>query len=263
MTLSIASSLTRDPVAPVTEPAILLDTVSVRYIAPGERIGSFKEYAIRRLQGRVDFRVVWALREVSLSIGVGEVFGIIGRNGAGKSTLLKVLARVLRPTSGRVVVRGRVAPLLELGSGFHVELTGRENVYLNGMLLGMSAADLDRLYPEIVEFAEIGEFIDAPLRTYSTGMVTRLGFAVATAQRPEILLLDEVLSVGDIGFQEKCKARIDDFRRQGTTIILISHSPQLLRDTCARAAWLDHGHLRGSGAVDDVLAAYLSSIAGE
>jgi ABC-type polysaccharide/polyol phosphate transport system ATPase subunit len=261
--LSIASSVNRRAAAPASAPTIALDTVSVRYIAPVERVLSFKEYTIRRLQGKVDHREVWALREVSLTVEGGEVFGVVGHNGAGKSTLLKVLARVLRPTSGRVVVRGRVAPLLELGSGFHVELTGRENVYLNGLLLGMSGADMDRLYPEIVEFAGVGEFIDAPLRTYSTGMVTRLGFAVATAMRPDILLLDEVLSVGDVGFQEKCKARIDDFRRQGTTIILISHSPTLLREACGRAAWLDHGHLRVAGAVDAVLDAYLASIAAE
>jgi ABC-2 type transport system ATP-binding protein/lipopolysaccharide transport system ATP-binding protein len=263
MSLSIASSANRRAATADTAPTIMLDAVSVRYIAPVERILSFKEYMIRRLRGQVEQREIWALREVSLTVEAGEVFGVVGRNGAGKSTLLKVLARVLRPTSGRVVVRGRVAPLLELGSGFHVELTGRENVYLNGLLLGMSAADIDRLYPEIVAFAGVDEFIDAPLRTYSTGMVARLGFAVATAQRPDILLLDEVLSVGDVGFQEKCTARIADFRRQGTTIILISHSPTLLRQTCARAAWLDHGRLQAIGGVNEVLDAYLASMAGE
>lgn len=260
--MSLASSATAaaDVAGGALDPTICLESVSVKYVFPVERLQSFKEYAIRSLQRRIIRNEFWALREVSLEIRRGETFGIVGRNGAGKSTLLKVISRVMRPTSGRVVVRGRVAPLLELGAGFHPELTGRENVFLNGTLLGMSTAEIDRLFPEIVEFAEIGDFIDAPLRTYSTGMGARLGFAVATARRPDILLIDEVLSVGDMGFQEKCKARIDSFRQQGTTILLIAHSPQLIREVCARAAWLDGGRGRAYGAVDAVLDAYAASI---
>jgi ABC-type polysaccharide/polyol phosphate transport system ATPase subunit len=242
------------------DPTVCLEAVSVKYVVPVERIRSFKEYAIRSLQRRVVHNEFWALREVSLEVQRGETFGLIGRNGAGKSTLLKVISRVMRPTSGRVIVRGRVAPLLELGAGFHPELTGRENVYLNGTLLGMSTAEIDRLFPEIVDFAEIGDFIDAPLRTYSTGMGARLGFAVATARRPDILLIDEVLSVGDMGFQEKCKARIDTYRRQGPTILLVAHSPTLIREVCERAVWLDGGRVCSYGVVDHVVDTYIASI---
>lgn len=240
----------------LNDAVICLESVSVRYMVPHERIASFKEYAIRALQRRVHHEVFWALRDVSLTVERGETFGIIGRNGAGKSTLLKVIARVLRPASGRVIVRGRVAPLLELGAGFHSELTGRENVYLNGALLGLSKATIQALIDEIIDFAEIWEFIDAPLRTYSTGMVARLGFAVATAVRPEILIVDEVLSVGDQPFQEKCTERMTAFRQQGTTILIVSHSAALVGSLCQRAAWFDRGSLKIVGDSATVLEEY-------
>ena len=199
---------------------------------------------------------LWALREVSFEIARGEVVGIIGRNGAGKSTLLKVVSRVIRPNRGRVWVRGHLAPLLELGAGFHPELTGRENVFLNGTLLGYTHAQMAARFDEITEFAEIGEFIDAPLRTYSSGMVVRLGFAVATSAQPDILIMDEVLSVGDEYFQEKCKARMAGFRRNGATILFVAHSMDLVRSMCKQAAWLDHGQIRALGPVEEVIAAY-------
>jgi ABC-type polysaccharide/polyol phosphate transport system ATPase subunit len=182
--------------------------------------------------------------------------GVVGRNGSGKSTLLKVIARVLRPTSGRVWVKGRVAPLLELGGGFHPELTGRENVYLNGTLLGRTRREIAERFDWIVDFAELWDFIDAPLRTYSTGMVARLGFAVATAWEPEVLLVDEVLAVGDQGFQKKCQARLAEFRRAGATILLVSHSPELVRGLCGRALWLDGGRVRALGPTDRVTESY-------
>jgi ABC-type polysaccharide/polyol phosphate transport system ATPase subunit len=261
--LSLASSaVATDAGDRALEPTIVLEGVSLKYVVPVERIQSFKEFAIRSLRRQIDHREFWALRDVSLEIRRGETFGIVGRNGAGKSTLLRVISRVMRPTSGRVVVRGRSA-LLELGAGFHPELTGRENVYLNGTLLGMKAAEIDRLFPEIIDFAEIGEFINAPLRTYSTGMMTRLGFAIATAHRPDILLVDEVISVGDMNFQEKCKQRIEQFRQQGTTIILIGHFPPLIRELCGRAAWLDHGRIVAYGPVDEVLDAYAAAMTHE
>jgi len=236
--------------------AIKLEHVSVLYRVPRERITSFKEYAIRTLQGRVDHDEFWALHDVSLEVREGETFGIIGRNGAGKSTLLKLVARVLRPSLGRVWVRGRVAPLLELGAGFHPELTGRENVFLNGALLGFSKSEVSSRFEPIVDFADVWEFIDAPLRTYSTGMAARLGFAVATAMRPDVLIVDEILPVGDEGFQQKCKARIDEFRRQGTTTLVVTHDRNLVREVCDRAVWLDHGLVRALGSPDEVTGRY-------
>jgi ABC-type polysaccharide/polyol phosphate transport system ATPase subunit len=261
--LHTVSSLDGSPVADDGAAAIAvhLEAVTVKYVVPVERITSFKEYAIRTIQRRIEHNEFWALRGVSLDIQRGETFGIVGRNGAGKSTLLKVVARVLRPTSGRVVVRGQVSPLLELGAGFHAELTGRENVYLSGTLLGMSRGEISRRFPEIVDFAEIGDFIDAPLRTYSTGMVVRLGFAVATAQQPDILLVDEVLAVGDISFQQKCMARMEQFRRAGSTVIIIAHSPALIEEHCRRAAWLDDGQLRALGASAEVMQQYIDAMA--
>ncbi len=244
----------------IADPVIRVESVSVRFRIPVEPIRSFKEYAIRRIQGRLGFRDVWALRDVTLEVGRGEVLGVIGRNGSGKSTLLKVIARVLRPTSGRVWVKGRVAPLLELGGGFHPELTGRENVFLNGTLLGHSRREIAERFDWIVDFAELWDFIDAPLRTYSTGMVARLGFAVATAWMPDILLVDEVLAVGDEGFQRKCRARLEEFRRAGTTVVLVSHNGHLIRQMCDYALWLESGCVRGLGPAETVTALYEGSV---
>jgi len=238
------------------EPVIQLDGVSVRYRVPHERIVSIKEYAIKAIRRRVTFDDFWALRDVDLEVRAGEAFGIVGRNGAGKSTLLKVIARVLRPTTGRVRLRGLVAPLLELGAAFHPELTGRENVYLNSALLGFGKAATRDRFDDIVEFADIANFIDAPLRTYSTGMVARLGFAVATAVRPDILVVDEVLSVGDVGFQEKCRTRMEAYREAGTTIMIITHNTALVRQLCDRAAWLDAGRIRDLGDPDTITRDY-------
>ncbi len=197
-----------------------------------------------------------ALNDISFSIDRGETVGIIGPNGAGKSTLLKVIARVIRPTLGRVRLRGRVAPLLELGAGFDYEMTGRENVFLNGAVLGFSRKDMTRRLDRIVEFSGIGDFIDAPVRTYSSGMVARLGFAVATDVRPEVLIIDEVLAVGDAEFQQKSAARIREFRESGSTILVVSHSPTSIKALCNRALWLEHGMIRQMGPVDAVVDQY-------
>jgi ABC-2 type transport system ATP-binding protein/lipopolysaccharide transport system ATP-binding protein len=236
--------------------AILFDSVSVRYRVPHERVSGIKEYAIRRIQRRLVYRDFWALKDISFQVQTGEVFGIIGQNGAGKSTLLKVMARVLHPTRGRVLMIGRLAPLLELGGGFHPELTGRENIYMNMALLGHSRPTTQALFDKIVDFAELAEFIEAPLRTYSTGMTARLGFAVATAIRPEILLVDEVLSVGDSRFQQKCLDRMYGFQSQGTTVVIVSHSMATIETFCSRAMWLDHGEMQACGDVSEVIQHY-------
>lgn len=234
-----------------------LHDVGVRYRIPKERLSGMKEFAIRWLQRKISYNDFWAVRNVSLEIRRGETFGIIGRNGAGKSTLLKVVAQVLRPMEGRAIVRGRVAPLLELGAGFHPELTGRENVYMNGTLLGRSQALVKEQFQNILDFSELGDFIDAPIRTYSTGMVARLGFAVATAEKPDVLIVDEILSVGDAPFQEKCLLRLQQFREAGTTILLVSHAMETIRRMCGRAAWLEEGQVRELGASDEVSERYL------
>lgn len=235
---------------------INLENVSVRYRLPSERIGTLKEYTIRLLQRRVRHRDFWAVHDLSLSINRGEVFGIVGDNGAGKSTLLKVISKVLRPTTGRVRIYGKIAPLLELGAGFHPELSGRENVFLNGALLGYSHEEMTAVFDEVVDFSELSEFIDAPIRTYSSGMYARLGFAVATAHQPEILIVDEILSVGDEAFQRKCTDRITGFRENGATVLMVSHNLGLISEMCDRAAWLDHGKLMKIGTAEKVIEMY-------
>jgi homopolymeric O-antigen transport system ATP-binding protein len=243
--------------SPDQKPIISFENVGVLYRVPKERVSGIKEYAVRLLQRRLSYEEFWALTDVSFEVFRGEVFGVVGRNGAGKSTMLKVMARVLHPTRGRVVMRGRVAPLLELGAGFHPELTGRENVYLNSSLLGYTRKQVDSLFSSILDFAEIGDFIDAPLRTYSTGMVARLGFSVATCMRPDILLVDEVLSVGDSRFQEKCLARMNSFQELGTSIVIVSHNMETVKNFCSRALWLNHGQAEVIGPVSEVIKGYI------
>jgi len=240
-------------------PVIILNNVSVRYRAPEEAIGTFKEYAIQVLRRNVRFREFKALNNVDLQVNQGEILGIIGRNGAGKSTLLKVIARVLIPTEGRVRIRGVVSPLLELGAGFHPELTGRENIFLNGTLLGHSRRELESRLPEITEFAELGAFIDSPLRTYSSGMIARLGFSVATTWRPEILILDEVLYVGDEAFRHKCQLRMEKYRNEGATTLLVTHDSSTVKSLCSRAVWLDHGQIKAVGSSQEIVALYRES----
>jgi ABC-2 type transport system ATP-binding protein/lipopolysaccharide transport system ATP-binding protein len=247
------------PIQPGTvtaDTAIQLDGVSVQYRIPTEKIGTFKEFIIRYMQRKVSFTHFWALNTVDLTVKRGEVFGIIGKNGAGKSTMLKAVSGVLRPTKGRVRVFGHIAPLLELGAGFHPELSGRENVFLNGSLLGYSKPAMEEVYDEIVEFSDLKPFMDAPIRTYSSGMNARLGFAVATAHFPEILIVDEVLSVGDEAFQKKCQDRMKGFQERGTTILIVSHGLNTIQDMCDRVAWLDHGKVRLVGEPEEVIAAY-------
>ncbi len=235
---------------------IRLEKVTLRYRVPRERIFSLKEYAIRRLQKRIVYDDFTALSEIDLSVTAGERVGVIGRNGAGKSTLFRIISRVLPPGEGRVYVAGRIAPILELGLGFHGELTGRENVMLQGALLGFSRAETRRRLDRIVAWAELEEFIDAPIRTFSTGMAARLAFAVATDVDPDILLVDEALAVGDEKFQRKCKERMDALRSGGKTFMLVSHSLEHIRRACDRVIWLHHGRIVRDGDAQTVSEAY-------
>lgn len=238
--------------------AIDVRGVSVHYRLPRERIPTFKEFAIKWLRGGVVYDDLLALSDVSLRVRRGESVGIIGRNGAGKTTLMKVIARVLRPTEGSVAVLGEVAPLLELGAGFDMELSGRENVFLNGAILGRSRGDMLRRFDRILAFSELAHFIDAPLRTYSTGMVVRLGFAIATDVEPDILLVDEVLAVGDIEFQRKCTERIQAILGRGATFVLVSHSPDAILKLCEHVIWLDEGRVVADGPARQVVEAFVS-----
>lgn len=242
------------------EVAVKLENVSVLYRIPRERISTFKEYVIRLVTRRIGTVDYLALDGIDLEVCRGEVFGIIGSNGAGKSTLLKLIARVLQPTRGRVWVRGRVAPLLDVSAGFHPELTGRENVFLNGTLLGLSRRELNERFARIVDFAEMWDFIDAPLRMYSSGMIARLGFAVASDTDPDILLIDEVLTVGDAAFQRKCWDRIRGFQERGTTILLVSHDMGSVKSLCGRAVWLNKGRIKALGKADEVVSQYWASL---
>lgn len=241
------------------ETIIKLNHVSVEYRIPSERIGTLKEYVIRLIQGKIKQRKFFALDDIDLEINKGEVFGVIGHNGAGKSTLLKLFARVLPPTKGIIEIIGSVSPLLELGAGFHPELSGRENIFLNGALLGFSRKEMNDVIDNIIDFSGLANFIDAPIRAYSSGMWARLGFAVATAYRPDILLVDEVLAVGDEEFQLKCFHKIETFRDEGTTIIIVAHSMQTIQEQCSRVLWIDHGKIKYIGNPEKAILRYRES----
>lgn len=226
------------------ETMIEVRDVSMRFRMANDRISSIKEYAIARLRGKLKYNEFEALKHVSFDVKRGEVMGLIGHNGAGKSTLLKVISGILKPTEGSVIVRGNVAPMLELGSGFDFDMTGRENIFLNGAILGYSEEFLKSKYEEIVAFSEIGPFIDMPLRNYSSGMVARLAFSVATVVVPEVLIVDEVLAVGDAEFQEKSRKRMMELMSGGTTVLFVSHSMEQIRQMCNRVVWLERGSVR-------------------
>lgn len=249
----------------MTNEIVIFDSVQKSYPSYYHLTGGIKSFlfhlpsAIRELRSR---RIV--LDNVSLTIHRGETFGFIGKNGAGKSTLLGLIAGVLRPEKGRVITQGRVSPLLELGAGFHPELTGRENILLNGVLLGLRKEEVHRHFDEIVEFSGLEEFIDQPIRTYSSGMFAKLGFSVVAHLKPEILLVDEILSVGDIAFAQKCEKRIEELRKnKNVTIILVSHTMASVGKICDRAAWIDSGHVRMLGDAKQVVDSYQQYMLGE
>jgi ABC-2 type transport system ATP-binding protein len=238
------------------DPVIDVKDVSVRYRLAKDRVRTFKEFIIRSLKRQIEYEDFMALKNVSLQLYPGEMVGIIGRNGAGKSTLLKLVANVMKPSSGSVSVHGKVAPLIELGTGFDPELSGRENIFFNGSILGMRKIEMERKYAGIVEFSELGEFLESPVRTYSSGMIARLGFAIATEVSPDILILDEILGVGDLSFQKKCLRRIEAFRESGVAILFVSHNLEQVRSACDKALWLDHGVVKAWGDTETVSAEY-------
>lgn len=238
--------------------AVEVVDVSKRFRLYHERNQSLKSAIMRgRRSVHEDF---WALRDVSFDVPEGSTFGLIGSNGSGKSTLLKCLAKIYYPTSGTVIHNGRLAALLEVGSGFHPELSGRENIFLNGSILGMSKKEVTAKFDEIVDFSGVEQFIDQPVKNYSSGMYVRLGFAVAINVNPDILVVDEVLAVGDAEFQEKCRLKFIDLKAQGKTVILVSHSMAQVADMCDHVAWLSHGSLRDLGEAAPVIDAYMSSL---
>jgi ABC-2 type transport system ATP-binding protein len=237
-------------------PAVVFDNVSVRFKVPKRRIPTLKEWAIRRLTSSMAYDEFRGLLGLSFELPAGRSLGVIGANGAGKSTMLRCTAGILSPTSGAVTIRGRVAPLIELGTGFDMELTGRENIFFNGALLGRSRAEMQDRLDDIVDFAEIADFLDAPLRTYSTGMVARLAFAIATTVDADLLLLDEILAVGDQAFKAKCEDRIDSFRRAGVTIVFVSHDLRSVEWLCQDVLWLASGRVAALGPAAEVVASY-------
>jgi ABC-type polysaccharide/polyol phosphate transport system ATPase subunit len=233
-----------------------LDQVSLCYRLAKQRLPSFKEYAINWIKGSLVYEQLWALKEVSIQVGRGESVGVVGRNGAGKSTLLKVVSGVLKPTEGQVARRGTVAPVFELGTGFDHELTGVENIFLNALLLGRRRSEIKARLDPIVEFSGLGDLIRSPLRNYSSGMIARLGFAIATAWVTDVLILDEVLAVGDAAFIKQCEKRLHELRDKGTTFLLVSHDPEAVAANCGRCIWLDEGFIMADGSTRDVLAKY-------
>lgn len=223
-------------------PIIEVKNVSMRFNLATEKTDTIKEYVVKLLKHQLMFNEFYALKNVSLTVNKGEAVALIGANGSGKSTLLKCIAGVLYPTVGSIEVRGSIAPLIELGAGFDMDLTARENIYLNGAVFGHDRAFMDKHFKSIVDFAELWEFIDVPVKNFSSGMVARLGFSIATEVHADILVVDEILSVGDYRFQEKCKERMNDMLKGGTTLIFVSHSEEQVRNLCQKAVWLDHGN---------------------
>jgi ABC-type polysaccharide/polyol phosphate transport system ATPase subunit len=241
-------------------PSVVATNIGLAYRMARDQAGSMKEFAINMLKRQVVYESLWALDDVSFEIEKGEVFAVVGPNGAGKSTLMKVLAGVLPPSSGRVVVRGLVSPMIELSGGMNPEMTGRENIVLFGVLLGRDPEYMRERVGPIAEWAELTEFLDVPNRNYSTGMVARLGFAIATDVKPEILLVDEVMAVGDEAFRRKSNERLQELMDGGTTVVIVSHSLNAVRNMADRVMWLDHGRIKMVGDAEAVVQAYQDSV---
>jgi ABC-type polysaccharide/polyol phosphate transport system ATPase subunit len=242
------------------ETVIKVDNVGMKFNLSQEKTDNLKEYVIKFLKRQLRFQPFWALRNVSMEVKRGDRVGLVGLNGAGKSTLLKLISGVMKPTEGTIKVKGRISPLLEIGSGFDPDYSGRENIFLNGALMGYTKKYIESKYDEIVDFSELADFIDVPLKNYSTGMRARLGFSIATAVQPEILILDEVLSVGDAKFQEKSRQRMESILDGQVTLLFVSHSTAQVRQMCDKAIWLEKGQLVMEGSAEEVCAKYEESI---
>lgn len=238
---------------------IKVDHVSMKFSLASEKIDSFKDYFIKTLKRQISYDEFWALKDVSFTVNRGEALGLIGLNGSGKSTMLKVIAGVLKPTKGNVEICGSIAPLIELGAGFDMDLTASENIFLNGALLGYSRKDMEKEYDNIVEFSELKEFMNVPVKNFSSGMVSRLAFAIATIGQPDILICDEVLSVGDFRFQEKCQKRIRAMLNKGTTLLFVSHSIQQVEELCDKIVWLEKGTCKMFGEAVEIAEIYKKS----
>ncbi|GAA0077157.1 ABC transporter ATP-binding protein [Clostridium sp. CTA-5] len=238
--------------------AVEINNVSMMFNKSSEKIDNIKEYIVKIAKRNLMFEEFWALKDVSFSIKKGEAIGIVGLNGSGKSTLLKIIAQVMKPTKGSVNVYGSVAPLIELGAGFDMDLSARENIFLNGAVLGYSRAQMKEKFEEIMDFAELWDFVDLPVKNYSSGMVARLGFAIATARIPDILIVDEILGVGDYKFQEKCEKRMNKIISHGATIIFVSHTIEQVQKLCNKVVWLSKGEMVMMGDVEEVCKQYMA-----
>lgn len=236
--------------------AVEVKNVSMRFNLGREKIDSLKEYMIKILKKKIDYDDFYALNNVSFEINKGDSFAIVGRNGSGKSTILKAISGIYKPTTGRVEINGSIAPLIELGAGFDMELTAAENVFLNAAVLGYSKKFIIQKFDEIIDFSELQEFVDVPLKNYSSGMLARLGFSIATIVKPDILIVDEILSVGDYTFQEKCEKKMNEMTSSGTTLILVSHSIEQVKKVCRNAVWINKGEVVLTGSVNEVCDAY-------
>jgi ABC-type polysaccharide/polyol phosphate transport system ATPase subunit len=241
---------------------ITIDSVSMCFHLGSEKITNLKEYLIKRVKGQVSFDKFWALRDISLNITSGEVFGVIGLNGAGKSTLLKIIAGVIKPTKGSVGVKGKISPLIELGAGFDFDLTARENIFLNGAVLGYPKKFLQDRFDEIIAFAELSQFVDVSLKNYSSGMVARLAFSIATLVDPEILLVDEILAVGDMRFQERSSAKMHAMMEGGATVVFVSHEIAKVAEICDKVLWLEQGQVRMIGDAAEVCTTFKAEMGG-
>lgn len=238
------------------KPILEVNNVSMSFRIEKEKTTSFKEFFIKKVRMKLEYEEYTALQNINFSVKKGEVFGIIGFNGAGKSTLLKIVSGILKPSSGTVAVRGTVAPLIELGAGFNHELSGIENIYLNGLLLGYPKSFLKEKEKEIISFSELGTFIHSPIKNYSSGMKARLGFAIATCVKPDLLIVDEALSVGDIKFKQKCENRIREMMDMGTTVLFVSHSLGQVEGLCSHVLWLENGKVKKIGESEEIIAMY-------
>jgi ABC-type polysaccharide/polyol phosphate transport system ATPase subunit len=235
---------------------IKVDNVSMKFNLGKDKVNTLKEFLIKKAKRQIKTEEFWALKNISVEVRPGEVLGLVGSNGAGKSTLLKVIAGVMKPTIGTVSKQGSIAPMIELGAGFDMELTAQENVFLNGAILGYTKEFLESKYNEIVDFSELSAFMDVPVRNFSSGMVARLAFSIATLVSPEILIVDEILSVGDPPFQQKSQAKMLTMINGGATVVFVSHSMAQIQKICTKLMWIDHGEMRMLGDVGDVLAEY-------